>query len=93
MKRTPSVPLTSREKDVLRLLARGYTNKRIASTLNISPKTVEACLTRLYVKIKARNRVQAATYFLLHRKSLENQGSDRQPTDDSPPSSPPGGSS
>jgi len=91
MKRTPTVPLTSREMDVLRLLARGYTNKRIAATLSISPKTVEACLTRLYTKLKARNRVQAVTYFLIHRKSLESQETDGQPLDDS--SSPPGGNS
>jgi HD-GYP domain-containing protein (c-di-GMP phosphodiesterase class II) len=46
--------LTSREIDVLRLAARGMTNKDIAAVLFISPKTVANHVERIYVKIARR---------------------------------------
>ncbi len=82
--------LTSRELDVLRLVAKGYTNKRIAATLEISAKTVEACLTRIYHKLKVSNRVQAATCFLLHRKALRAHAK-ADPHPQNPPPAQPGG--
>ena len=54
--------LTSRELDVLRLLARGSSNRIIARTLDISEKTVKNHLSSIYFKIGATDRTQAALY-------------------------------
>jgi DNA-binding NarL/FixJ family response regulator len=54
--------LTSRELDVLRLLARGSSNRIIARKLDISEKTVKNHLSSIYCKIGATDRTQAALY-------------------------------
>jgi DNA-binding NarL/FixJ family response regulator len=48
--------LTARERDVLRYLARGYTNKEIASRLSISIKTVETHASAVLRKLQLSNR-------------------------------------
>jgi len=48
--------LTEREKEVLRLVARGYTNKQIADELFISIKTVEVYKAKIKEKLNARGR-------------------------------------
>jgi DNA-binding NarL/FixJ family response regulator len=53
-------PLTPREQEVLKLVAEGYTNHRIAETLVISEKTVERHLARIYGKLCVRSRVELA---------------------------------
>lgn len=57
-----SVELTPRERDVLSLLASGLPNKRIASRLEISEKTVKAHLTRVFERIGVTDRTQAALW-------------------------------
>src|SRR5439155_15960196 len=47
--------LTAREVDVLRLLARGMSNKEIAEQLVITPKTVGNHVEHIYTKIGASN--------------------------------------
>jgi PAS domain S-box-containing protein len=47
--------LTKREKEILRLIASGMTNKQIAENLCISVKTVDTHRTRMMKKIKAHN--------------------------------------
>jgi HD-GYP domain-containing protein (c-di-GMP phosphodiesterase class II) len=54
--------LTPREIDVLRLAARGMTNKDIAAVLVISPKTVANHIERIYLKIGASNRAMASLF-------------------------------
>ncbi|MGW1071457.1 LuxR C-terminal-related transcriptional regulator [Streptomyces sp. NPDC002537] len=54
--------LTARERGVLRLLARGLSNRVIARTLDISEKTVKNHLSSIYLKIGAAHRTQAALY-------------------------------
>jgi DNA-binding NarL/FixJ family response regulator len=54
------VPLTARELSVAVLVHEGRTNQQIAHTLNISVKTVEAYLTRLYRKTSCSSRVELA---------------------------------
>ncbi len=54
--------LTTREIDVLRLLARGMTNKDIAACLTISPKTVANHVEHIYTKIGASTRAAAGLF-------------------------------
>ncbi len=55
-----------REQDVLQLLCRGYENKEIAKSLNISPNTVKTHISRVFVKLNVHNRTEA----LAEAKSL-----------------------
>src|SRR5437773_540923 len=51
--------LTSREREVLVLLAEGRTNRQIAGALTVSLATVKSHLVRIYAKLEARNRNEA----------------------------------
>lgn len=51
--------LTKREKEVLELLAKGYTNPEIAQMLYISPHTVKAHVAAILKKLNAKNRLLA----------------------------------
>ena len=52
--------LTGREVEVLRLVARGLSNKQIGARLVISPKTAGNHVEHIYTKIAATNRAAAA---------------------------------
>ncbi len=52
--------LTGRQRDVLRLIAEGYSTKRIASQLKISVGTVKAHTAAIFRHLGVRNRTQAA---------------------------------
>lgn len=52
-------PITDRELDVLRLTAKGYTNKSIAVQLGISDRTVQGHLAHIFAKIHVTNRTEA----------------------------------
>jgi DNA-binding CsgD family transcriptional regulator len=58
--------LTAREHEILALVAAGNTSADIAAQLGIAPATVKTHLTSVYKKIGAKNRVQAARYYLDH---------------------------
>ncbi len=58
--------LTQREIEVLRLLARGLSNKEIAQRLVISPKTVGNHVEHIYTKIDATNRAGASLFAIRH---------------------------
>jgi len=53
-------PLTERETDVLRLLARGLANKEIARELRIGEKTVKTHVSNVLAKLGVQSRTQAA---------------------------------
>jgi DNA-binding NarL/FixJ family response regulator len=55
----PVEPLTDRELDVLRLAAKGYTNKAIGIQLNISDRTVQGHLAHIFAKMQANSRTEA----------------------------------
>lgn len=52
--------LTRREQEVLRLVAAGYSNRRIAEELYITPKTASVHVSRIIAKLGAGNRTEAA---------------------------------
>ena len=54
--------LTTKEEEVLRLVAGGSTNKEIASSLNISDNTVKYHLRNIMEKLHLKNRAQMAVY-------------------------------
>ena len=58
--------LTSREREVLGLVSRGYSNREIARRLFLSEKTVRNHVERTYTKVGASNRVGASLYALQH---------------------------
>jgi HD-GYP domain-containing protein (c-di-GMP phosphodiesterase class II) len=58
--------LTPREVEVLRLLARGLSNKEIAERLVISPKTVGNHIEHIYAKIDASTRATASLFAMQH---------------------------
>ncbi len=62
--RAPESPeaLTARETEVLELLARGYANKQIASSLYVSEKTVKAHVSAILKKLGVQSRTQAALH-------------------------------
>jgi DNA-binding NarL/FixJ family response regulator len=64
--RTPESPekLTERETEVLRLIAKGLSNKAIAAALVVSEKTVKTHVSNVLSKLRLPSRTQAALYAL-----------------------------
>jgi DNA-binding NarL/FixJ family response regulator len=58
--------LTSREVEVLRLIARGLSNAEIATELFIGETTVKTHINNAFAKIQAKNRVDAVRYAYQH---------------------------
>ena len=56
--------LTTREKEVLKLTAEGFTNQEIAEKLVISPKTVDTYRQRIMEKLNLHHRSELVRYAL-----------------------------
>jgi len=62
----PEHPLSERELDVARSVARGLGNQEIATELFISLSTVKTHLTSIQTKLGLRNRVEIAIWVIEH---------------------------
>ena len=73
--RRPEGPagLTPREVEVLKLVARGLSNKEVAERLVIAPKTVGNHVEHIYAKIDASNRASASLFAMQHGLLPEEQ--------------------
>lgn len=67
--------LSAREREVLELVARGASNKEIASHCYVSPTTVKAHLRRILEKLEVKNRAQAVA-IAIERGYLTNSRDD-----------------
>ena len=61
-----AAPITPRELEVLGYVARGYGNKRIAYTLNISEQTIKNHITSILRKLDANDRTHAVVLAMRH---------------------------
>jgi NarL family two-component system response regulator LiaR len=63
----PLEALSPRERDVLRLIARGHSNRQIARDLAIGEQTVKTHVRGILTKLGLQDRVQAAIFALRHQ--------------------------
>lgn len=66
--------LTDREREVLRLVAEGATNREIAARLYISGNTVSFHMKNILAKLHLRNRAQAAAFAIRAGLAAEDPG-------------------
>lgn len=64
---TPGSELTEREREVLALVARGYTNKQIADALTVTEKTARNHVSHILEKLGMSRRSEAAAYAVEHK--------------------------
>ena len=72
-------PLTEREKDVLRLLGQGMSNKEIGATLFITERTARTYVSNILGKLGLASRTQAALYAVEHKLVDAPEGLTRAP--------------
>jgi two-component system, NarL family, response regulator NreC len=65
--RPPDDDLTEREREILRLIALGYTNQEIAGQLYLSVRTIEAHRRHILGKLRLQTRADLVRYALEHR--------------------------
>jgi DNA-binding NarL/FixJ family response regulator len=65
---SPLLKLTPRERELLAVLADGWTNLQIATRTGISENTVKYHLKNLYEKLDARNRAMAVAFYASEKK-------------------------
>ncbi len=84
----PAIPkLTSRQRELLRMLMQGYDNRKIAQTMELSVKTVENHLTALYRALKVESRLEALNYAVHHPEVLATVASEAAQLDNHPEAS------
>lgn len=64
--RSPFEDLTAREKDVVKLIANGRSNKEIGNDLNLTEGTVKGYVSAIFTKIGVQDRTQAALLAVKH---------------------------
>ena len=74
----PGDALTEREREVLALVARGYTNRQIAEALSLSEKTARNHLSHILEKLGLSRRSEAAVYAVEHQLVRRDDPQTRQ---------------
>jgi len=69
----PLRPLSPREREVLRLIARGHSNRQIARDLEIGEQTVKTHVRSILTKLGLQDRVQAAIFALHQAENGEHR--------------------
>jgi DNA-binding NarL/FixJ family response regulator len=64
--------MTKRERDVIALIAEGFTNKEIAQKLGLSTYTVKSHVHNILEKLSLSTRVQVAKY-VHHQESIKSE--------------------
>jgi DNA-binding CsgD family transcriptional regulator len=75
--RTDGLRLTYKEKEVLGFLVKGYSNKEIADSMDVSPGTVNTHLDNIYRKFGCSNRLEACFLALRNGFSAPARGRGR----------------
>ncbi len=57
-----SFPLSAREREVLKFVAKGFSNKEIAVSMRLCPSTVKRHVENILRKLHLKNRIEAAVY-------------------------------
>ena len=65
----PLDELSKREEDVLKLVAKGHSNREVGDALDLQEKTVKHYMTSILQKLHVRNRVEAAMLARQHQKT------------------------
>lgn len=60
--RESRVTLSEREREILKRVSEGLSNKEISVTMRITPSTVKRHVENILKKLGVRNRIQAAVY-------------------------------
>jgi DNA-binding CsgD family transcriptional regulator len=60
----PEHPLSTRQAEILKLIAAGKTTREIGHQLTLSERTIERHISDVYAKLGVRNRVEATAIFL-----------------------------
>ena len=64
--------LTEREAEVVKMVCKGYRNKEIMQSLNVSEQAVKSHLHRIFRKVGVSDRLQLALYFMKHSTEISN---------------------
>lgn len=59
------MPLSKRETEIIIFVANGFSDKEIATRLSISARTIQTHMTRICLKLRAKNRTHAVTKMFL----------------------------
>jgi DNA-binding NarL/FixJ family response regulator len=68
--------LSRREGEILRLIARGLTNRAIAREVGIAPRTADQHVHNIFIKVGARSRAEAVRYAVEHELTSEEHVSE-----------------
>ncbi len=77
--------LTTREREVIDLIAAGHSNRQIAEILFLSPRTIERHIANLYLKLDVHSKAEATAWALVHGlvgRDMASNGSVPESEDD-----------
>jgi DNA-binding NarL/FixJ family response regulator len=67
--------LSPREVQILRLIARGLTNRTIAREIGVAPRTADQHVHNIFIKVGVRSRAEAVRYAVEHELAASIEGS------------------